>query len=168
MRPVAERLARLRVAATLVVACLLVGGCAASSATRHGRDAERLQDYDLAVVEYTKALKLRPNDVGVRLGLDRAKLRASEEHFQRGRRLAATGKLEESLMEYELAAELNPTNGAVDAGAPVDPVAVAHQDRGFARREDPAASAGRADAGPSPAGPRPPVGRQDADDGDVS
>jgi general secretion pathway protein D len=91
-----------------------VGGCAASSASRHGRDAERLQDYDLAVVEYTKALKLKPNDVTIRLGLDRAKLRASEQHFQRGRRLAATGKLEESLVEYELASELNPGSSAVD------------------------------------------------------
>src|SRR5688572_20843995 len=100
-RPVVERLMRLGAAATLVAACLLAGGCAAASATRHARDAERLQDYDLAVVEYTKALKLRPNDVGVRLGLERAKLRASDEHFQRGRRLAATGKLEEALMEYE-------------------------------------------------------------------
>ena len=78
------------------------------------RDAERLQDYDLAVVEYTKALKLKPNDIGVRLGLDRAKLRASEEHFQRGRRLAADGKLEEALVEYQLASELNPTSGVID------------------------------------------------------
>jgi general secretion pathway protein D len=113
-RPLADRPST-PAAAALVVACLLVGGCAASSASRNARDAERLQDYDVAVVEYTKALKLRPNDAGIRLGLDRAKLRASEEHFQRGRRLAATGKLEEALVEYELAAELNPTNGAVDA-----------------------------------------------------
>src|SRR5215218_2590595 len=84
IRPLAERLARLRTAAApLVVACVLASGCAAASATRHGRDAERLQDYDLAIVEYTKALKLKPGDVAVRLGLDRARLRASEQHFQR-------------------------------------------------------------------------------------
>ncbi|MEO8257098.1 MAG: hypothetical protein ABI868_07100 [Acidobacteriota bacterium] len=111
MHPLADRFG---FAGTVVVVCLMVSGCAASSATRHGRDAERLQDYDLAVVEYGKALKLKPGDVAVRLGLDRARLRASEQHFQRGRRLAATGKLEESLVEYELAAELNPGNGAVD------------------------------------------------------
>jgi general secretion pathway protein D len=111
-RPLADRHTTLCAATALV--CLLAGGCAASSASRHGRDAERLQDYDLAVVEYTKALKLKPNDVGIRLGLDRAKLRASEEHFQRGRRLAATGKLEEALVEYELASELNPTSGVID------------------------------------------------------
>ena len=121
-RPFADRHVGLRVASgpafacattALVVACLLVGGCATSSASRRGRDAERLQQYDVAVVEYTKALKLKPNDVNLRLGLDRAKLRASEEHFLRGRRLAATGKLEEALVGTA-AAELNPTSGAVD------------------------------------------------------
>jgi general secretion pathway protein D len=94
--------------------CLLCAGCAASTATRHGFDAEQVRDYDRAVAEYTKALRLNPGDGGVRSALERAKLRASQEHFQRGRRLAATGKLEEALVEYELAAELNPTNGAVD------------------------------------------------------
>jgi general secretion pathway protein D len=115
-RPLADRHATLLATTALVVAGLLVGGCAASTASRHGREAERLQDYDLAVVEYTKALRRKPNDVGTRQGLERAKLRASEEHFQRGRRLASTGKLEEALVEYELASELNPTSGAVDEG----------------------------------------------------
>src|ERR1700730_10238288 len=94
--------------------CLLAGGCAASTATHHGLDAERIRDYDRAVVEYTKALRLNPGDVAIRKALDRVKLRASEEHFQRARRLGATGKFEEALLEYEIAAELNPTNSAVD------------------------------------------------------
>lgn len=98
----------------LVVVCLLAGGCAASTATHHGLDAERIRDYDRAVVEYTKAVRLNPGDVNLRKALERVKLRASEEHFQRGRRLEATGKFEEALVEYQLAAELNPTSSAVD------------------------------------------------------
>jgi general secretion pathway protein D len=97
-----------------LLACLLVAGCAASSALRRGRQAEHRQDYDLAVVEYTKALRLRPNDTDARLALDRAKVRASQDHFTRARRLAATGKLDEALAEYQVAAELNPTNGELD------------------------------------------------------
>ena len=81
----------------IVLGCLLAGGCAASTASRHGLEAERLQDYDRAVVEYQKALSLKPGDATTRLALQRAKLRASEEHFQRGRRLAAAGKAEEAL-----------------------------------------------------------------------
>ena len=42
------------------------------------------------------------------------RLRASEEHFTRGRRLASTGRLEEALVELQIASELNPGNGDVD------------------------------------------------------
>jgi general secretion pathway protein D len=94
--------------------CVLSGGCAASGALHRGLAAERRQDYDLAVVEYTKALHLRPDDVESRVALDRAKLRASQDHFTKGRRLAATGKLDLALAEYELALELNPTNSELD------------------------------------------------------
>ena len=82
-------------------------------APRPRRRASR-QDYDRAVVEYTKALRLNPGDAGVRTGLERAKLRAAEDHFQRGRRLAATGKYDQALVEYQVASELNPTSGDID------------------------------------------------------
>jgi general secretion pathway protein D len=103
-----------RVAAA-AIACVLAAGCAALGALNRGRDAERRQDYDMAVVEYAKAVRLRPNDGTARLSLERAKLRASQEHFNRGRRLAATGKLDEALVEFEMAAEMNPTNGDIEA-----------------------------------------------------
>jgi general secretion pathway protein D len=101
-------------AAALLVLCLFAGACAASSALRRGRDAERRQDFDFAVVEYTKALRLRPDDASTRLALERAKLRASQEHFNKGRRFAAAGKLDQALVEFETASELNPSNGDVD------------------------------------------------------
>jgi len=116
---VKQRLARstagplLSLAGTVLL-CLTVWACAAATATRRAQDAEFQKDYDLAVVEYTKALREKPDDAEIRSGLGRAKLRASEVHFQRGRRAAETGKLQEALVEYELAAELNPTNGLVD------------------------------------------------------
>src|SRR5450759_3737642 len=95
---------RLRLA-LLVGVCLVTlvtGGCAAATASRRGRDAEIALDYDRAVVEYAKALRLAPGDAGVRTGLERAKLRAAEVHFQHGRRLAATGKYEQALVEYQM------------------------------------------------------------------
>lgn len=95
-------------------AVLLAGGCASSAALRRGSEAEQRQDYDVAVAEYTKELRLHPNDGTVRLALERAKLRASTDHASTARRLAATGKLDQALVEYELALELNPTNGDLD------------------------------------------------------
>jgi general secretion pathway protein D len=98
----------------VLVLAALTAGCAASSALRRAQQAERLEDYDRAVAEYTNALRLKPDDRDARLSLDRARLRASSDHFLRGRRHAAVGKYEEAVVEYELAAELNPTSGEID------------------------------------------------------
>jgi general secretion pathway protein D len=88
-------------------------GCA-SGAVGRARVAEQQQDYDRAVVEYTQALKEHPADKEARLALDRARVRASQYHFQRGRRLEAVGRYEEALLELQVAAELNPSNGDVE------------------------------------------------------
>src|SRR5438093_2734644 len=103
-----------RALAALLSVCMLAAGCASSGVLRRAREAERAQDYDRAVVEYNKALRLHPDDMTTRLALDRSKLRASEDHFTRGRRFAATGKLDQALVELEVASELNPTNGDID------------------------------------------------------
>ncbi len=97
------------------IAGVALGGCATTSALKSGQKAEIESDYDRAVIEYTRAAQEKPNDREITLSLDRAKLRASEMHFSRGRRLAATGKLDEALNELQIANELNPTNGDLQA-----------------------------------------------------
>ncbi len=81
---------------------------------RDARQAEQQQNHDRAVVEYTAALRLNPDDKEARAGLARAKLRASLEHFTRGRRLAAKGQLDQALVEYQIAFELNPSSGDIE------------------------------------------------------
>ena len=87
--------ARAFVASSTLAAALLAGGCASSSPFRAGQRAEDAQDYDRAVVEYTKAVRAKPDDRTTRLTLDRARVRASQEHYYRGRRLEATEHFEE-------------------------------------------------------------------------
>ena len=87
--------------------------CASSGSIRLARNAETSQNYDIAVAEYTKVLRDNPNSREARQGLERAKLRASQDHFTTARRLASTGSLEEALVEYQLAAELNPGNAEI-------------------------------------------------------
>ncbi len=107
---------RWRGALTLLWAALSLGplGCASINARSVARDAERQQDYDRAVVEYTKVVRADPDDLNARAGLARVKLRASLGHFTRARRLAAASKLEEALVEYQIAYELNPTSGDIE------------------------------------------------------
>jgi general secretion pathway protein D len=111
--PVARPADLVRAAAVLVTA-LCLAGCAAS-AMRAGQRAERAQDYDRAVVEYTKAARERPNDANARAALERARLRAAQDHAARGRRLAALERYEEAVVELQLASELNPTDALVQA-----------------------------------------------------
>jgi general secretion pathway protein D len=97
------------------IAGVAFSGCATSSALRRGQKAEIAADYDRAVIEYTRAAQEKPNDRNITLSLDRAKVRAAEAHFGRGRRLAATGRLDEALNELQIANELNPTSGDIQA-----------------------------------------------------
>ena len=105
-----------RVVAAAGAALLIAGlaGCASTSSFKAGLEAERAEDFDRAVVEYEKALRAKPDHLTTRLSLQRAKLRAAAYHDQRARRLAGTGKLEEALIELQIAAELNPASGDID------------------------------------------------------
>jgi general secretion pathway protein D len=103
-----------RVALAAALVATLTACASGSGSLRVARDAEAAQNYDVAVAEYTKLVRKNPNDRDARTGLERAKLRASQDHFTRARRLSAGGKFEEALVEYQLAAELNPGNADID------------------------------------------------------
>lgn len=106
---------RFRSAAVWLAAALIAGACATTSPFHEGERAERAQDFDRAVVEYTKAVRANPDDRTARLSLDRARLRAAQEHYFRGRRLAATEHYDDALIEFQVAAELNPASADIDA-----------------------------------------------------
>jgi general secretion pathway protein D len=92
---------------------LLAAGCASSDAFRAGRKAERRQDYDQAVLEYSKALKLKPDSESYRQSLERVRARASQAHAFAARRLAGRGLAKEAIDEFRLALDLNPADAAV-------------------------------------------------------
>ena len=92
-----------------LVAAALAAGCA-TGGLRQAQAADQLQDHDLAVARYSRVLRDNPDHAEARQGLERAKLRASDEHFIRGRRLYSQGRIEDAVLEFQLAAELNPGN----------------------------------------------------------
>ncbi|MEO8078033.1 MAG: secretin N-terminal domain-containing protein [Acidobacteriota bacterium] len=113
--PRADLTRRFLAACAALAAAVALGGCATTSPVRLGERAEQAQDYDRAVVEYTKAARANPDDRNTRLALDRARLRAAQEHYFRGRRLAADQHPEEALLELQLASELNPAAPEIEA-----------------------------------------------------
>ncbi len=106
-----SRIAAFAVSLALVA---VAGPACAPTALKAGRRAERLQDYDRAVVEYTKVVRARPDDKEARAGLERTRLLAAQQHYTRGRRLAAAGRTEQALLEFQIASELNPTDGEIE------------------------------------------------------
>ncbi|MGE5813059.1 MAG: secretin N-terminal domain-containing protein [Acidobacteriota bacterium] len=102
------------VGAIAVAAAVALASCAPATLSA-GRNAERLKDYDQAIVEYTKAVRAHPESKEARAGLERVRLLASQEHFTRGRRLAANGRTDQALLELQIASELNPTDSGIDA-----------------------------------------------------
>src|SRR5262245_6757944 len=83
----------------------LAAGCASSNSLKLAQNAEQAQDYDRAVVEYTKIVRAHPENREARALLERAKLRAAQEHTTRARRLAGLERYEEAVVEYQLASE---------------------------------------------------------------
>ena len=106
---------RLRLLTLLALGAAALAGCAAATNARRAQQAEQAQDYDRAVVEYTKVARMHPDDRNAVAALQRVKLRAAQDHTVRGRRLAGLERYEEALVEYQLASELNPTDPQVDA-----------------------------------------------------
>ena len=96
-----------RFVAVLAVSLALTG-CLTTKTLREGQNAEFRQDYDQAILEYTKALRENPDDKDARQGLQRVKMRSSLDHLARGKRLSQGGRLEEAAAELQIAAELNP------------------------------------------------------------
>jgi general secretion pathway protein D len=92
---------------------LIVTSCAGNSGYRAAQLAESQQDWDRAVVEYAKVVRDRPDDRFARASLEQAKLRAAQGHFSTARRLSSIGRFDDALIEYQIAAELNPTSGTI-------------------------------------------------------
>lgn len=102
-------------ALTLVVALGLAAGCASTSTLQLAQRAEAAEDFDLAVAQYTRLVREQPTNQEARQRLDRARLRASQLHLGRGRRLFSQGRYEDAVAELQLAFELNPTDAVVES-----------------------------------------------------
>src|SRR6476646_10355097 len=84
-----------------------LAGCVSYNAYEKGRSAERIKNWDDAVIQYTKALEIDPAHLRYQMNLQHSKLEASRTHFEKGKTLRAasvTSKGEEQLHLAQLAA----------------------------------------------------------------
>jgi general secretion pathway protein D len=105
----ASRASALFVGAVLAGA-LALSGCSGFAQYRRAQVAEQQGEWDQAVLYYLELVEREPEDLTYRAALLRARMRASQMHFESGKRFAAAGSLERALFEYRQAVELDPTN----------------------------------------------------------
>ena len=97
-------------ALALLLALAPLAGCTSHLAYRQAETAAQHGDWDKAVLQYMKALEDDPENITFRASLMRAKIKASQAHFEKGQEFEKAGVTERALVEYQQAAQLDPTN----------------------------------------------------------
>ncbi|HEV8631893.1 MAG TPA: secretin N-terminal domain-containing protein [Thermoanaerobaculia bacterium] len=99
-----------RAAVVLLLPALLgLAGCSFTE-YRRAQIAEQRGDWDQAVLFYLQLVQKQPDDLSYRSALMRAKIKASQAHFELGKKFAEAGAPERALFEYRQAVELDTTN----------------------------------------------------------
>jgi len=98
--------------ALIVLLSLTVAGYAddASAAYRRGVKAESQNNLDEAFQAYSQAHSLKPKDARYFTAFTRLRFYAATEHLRKAQSLRDSGKLQDALVEFQRAAEIDPTN----------------------------------------------------------
>jgi general secretion pathway protein D len=109
---VKTRLIRPAAIALLVVAVTLPIGAAdnAKSLYNKGKDAEARQNYEAAFDFYKQAYEEKPRDLAYRTSYERTRFLAAASHVHRGQLLRDAGKLQEALIEFQKAGEIDSSS----------------------------------------------------------
>ncbi|MEE8137574.1 MAG: hypothetical protein V3T81_01680, partial [Thermoanaerobaculia bacterium] len=102
------RRAASRLAVVLLLAALF--GCSGYRSGRQAQISEQRGDWDQAVLDYLELVDRYPGKLSYRIGLLRSKMKASQEHFERGKEFHASGSLDRALEEYVQAVQLDRSN----------------------------------------------------------
>jgi len=94
----------------VVLLASVLAGCAAQKAYRQAERDARRESWDSAVLGYSKALALDPGNTRYGVALERAKLKASAQHFEKAKRYAAASQWELAVAEYQQTLLLHPGN----------------------------------------------------------
>jgi len=94
--------------AALVVVLALLVGCAAQKAYRKAERESERENWDSAVLGYSKAVALDPGNSRYAMALHQAKLMAASEHFAKGRRYADSQQLKLAIAEFQQTLLLAP------------------------------------------------------------
>jgi general secretion pathway protein D len=138
----------------LLLAIALTVGCAATRAFRQAEQAGAREDWDKAVLGYSKALALDPGNTRYSVSLARAKLRASAQHFNKGQRYMAAHQWDLAVTEFQQTLLLNPGNEHANNEMEKALREIARRDQGPSMMEQIKAEARRRELAPPKLDPR--------------
>ncbi len=111
---------RLKTITVTALTALLLSSCASYSAYQKAKSAETQKNWDVAVMQYEKAVEIDPDNRAYKLGLDRARREASRAHFEKAKSMVAASKDATGVDQFRLAqlaqtelqivVKLDPTN----------------------------------------------------------
>jgi general secretion pathway protein D len=96
--------------AVMAIAAVLITACVTHQYARRAEDALKTDNWDAAVYYYLEALARDPENVSLKMNLQRTRLKAGEFHFRQGLRFKEAGDLQRARSEFELAVQLDPTH----------------------------------------------------------
>jgi general secretion pathway protein D len=96
--------------AALAAALMMSAGCAAQKAFHQAEQEAHREDWDQAVLHYSKAAALNPAEERYDIALTRAKLKASAQHFEKAKRYAKSAQWDLAAQEYQQTLMLFPGN----------------------------------------------------------
>ncbi|MGZ4824125.1 MAG: cohesin domain-containing protein [Terriglobales bacterium] len=102
-----------RLATTILLVLTLALPAAADKAKGFydkGRDAEARQNWEQAYEFYKQAYDLKPKELRYRAAFERSRFQAGASHVHRGQKLRDDGDLQQALVEFMRAAEIDPSS----------------------------------------------------------
>lgn len=109
--PPARRGAVAPVLAAALACAIGLGACATGRGVyRIGEKEMAAQNYDRAVLLFSKAVSSDPGSTRYKVALARAKMKAAQEHFAKGQAYLKAGRIEAAISEFQQTVYLDPSH----------------------------------------------------------
>ena len=136
--------------AVVLLALVFETGCAARWAYRQGQGEARKGNWDLAVARFTRALQKDPDNIGYKIALENARIQASRQHYELGKRHLLAEELDKAAEELQIAANYDPANKSASDDLSIVQARIRNRDLERRRLSEFDTIKARAQAGPGP------------------
>ena len=96
--------------AAALAAALALGACATTHLYRAGQKEMAAENFDRAVLLFSKAVSSDPTSTRYKVALSRAKMRAAQDHFAKGQAYVKAGRIDAAIAEFQQTVYLDPSH----------------------------------------------------------